>query len=96
MKKPYYISLAASGVYSGLCVAAFAYHFARTAHDKFSAIFLVILTAPWTGLYAILKDSVIATVFHYEIGFVGNTIAMIVSALINTGLIFYFSTKLNR
>lgn len=96
MKKQYYIALTASGVYVALCLAAFAYHFARTSHDKFSAIFLVILTAPWCGLYAIFKDSVIATVFNYEIGFLGNTIALIVFALINTGLIYYFTARLNR
>ena len=95
MKKRQYAALASSA-YLILCIASFAYHFARTDHDKFSAIFIAGLTLPWSLGAALFKDLIIAGIFHYEIGFFGNNVILAVCALINTFFIYFLISRTKR
>ena len=84
-----------TSTYILLCIFAFAYHIVRHEGDKFSAIFIAILTMPWLLFAALIKDAIIAMIFHYEFGFIGNNIILLACVIINAVLIFAISEKIN-
>jgi hypothetical protein len=77
-------------IYISLCSLSLIYHINRHQFDKFSSIFISILTAPWSLSFALFKDLIIASIFHYEFSFLGNTIVFLISILINTLIIIIF------
>lgn len=85
-----------TGSYIILCVIAFSYHMVRHEYDKFSTIFIGLLTLPWSFIVALMKDIIIANVFHYELNFVGNNIILLVCAMVNTVLIYAVSNKKSK
>jgi len=66
------------------------------AYDKFSAMFVGILTMPWSLGFALFKDIILAGLFQYEIGTFGKNIMLIVFALLNTGLIYFLIARTKR
>lgn len=93
MKKRYNQAAVISVAYLLLCAAAFYYHILRHEYDKFSAIFIGILTLPWSLIAAFFKDLIIAGTFQYEFDYVGNAVILLICAVINTILIFIIFNK---
>ena len=91
-KKELKTSVLLSILYIALCALAFTFHCIRQA-DMFSAMFIGILTMPWSICYALLKDFIIAGIFNYEIKYVTHYIVLFFSVLVNTLLIFFISNK---
>ena len=81
------------GVYVVISIAAFIYHIVRHSSDKFSAIFMAVLTLPWSFFVILIKDTVIAHTFNYEIGFHGKNILYALLVVINVKLINIFFNK---
>jgi hypothetical protein len=93
MEKQQYVAISASRVDLMLCIASFVFHWAR-AYDKFSAMFIGILTMPWSLGFALFKDLIIAGVFNYEIGFLGINIMLTAFTLINADIIYFFIARI--
>jgi len=82
-----------SGTYIILSIIAFAYHIIRHGYDKFSAIFIGMLTMPWSLLVALTHDLIIAGIFKYEIGYFGKNIILIICVIVNASLIFAVANR---
>lgn len=75
-------------MYILLCFFAFMYHVMRPAADKFSAIFITLLTLPWSVLIVLFIDFIIYPVFHYELNSVVTNLLIFVSVVINALLLY--------
>jgi hypothetical protein len=78
------------------CIMAFSFHIARPATDKFSAMFIGILTMPWSLLEALFHDLIIAPIFNYTFSSVVLNISLVVWVIVNTFLIFIICNKIRK
>lgn len=92
MIKKQYATIAAI-IYVVLSTISFVYHLTRMAQDKFSAVFITILALPWSFGVAIVKDTIIAAQFGYEIKGFGMCTLLLACVLVNTYLIFSLISK---
>ena len=90
MKKISGIAKIVSVVYIVLFIAAFAYHVSRHEYDKFSAIFVSILTAPWSTLFALLLTR---PEVEINFGYAEKNVVLVILAVINTSLILFIGRK---
>jgi len=74
-------------IYVFMCIWAFGFHIARHGTDKFSAMFIGILTLPWSFITSLLT-SFIELITKYEFKYMENNIILIICAIVNTFLIF--------
>jgi hypothetical protein len=75
---------------------AFSFYIARHETDKFSAMFIGILTMPWGLLEALFHDFILAPMFNYTFSPVVKNISLVVWVIINTVLIFFFAYKTSK
>ncbi len=80
----------AGTIYFILYLLSYAYFLMRYTFDKFSGIFLVVFTAPWTEL-AVLARSQFG--IERELSFVAINVIVWISAMINIVAIFLLSQK---
>jgi hypothetical protein len=86
-----------SFIYTVLCAVSFLYHISRHSTDKFSAIFIGILTMPWSLLTALVKDLIIYQFLRYELNYIEKNIILIACIFLNNFLIFlYFNYSKNK
>lgn len=90
MKKISNKGLIISTTYFILFAISFAYNMIRQDYDKFSAIFISILTFPWSHVIAF---SFIASEAAYELSYTAKNIILFASALINVYLILVIFRK---
>ncbi len=83
-------------VYFFSCIMAFAFHITRHETDKFSAMFIAILTMPWSLLESLFHDLIIATILHFEFSHVLKNITMAIWVIVNTVLIFIVCNKMRK
>ncbi|KQC09246.1 MAG: hypothetical protein APR62_02840 [Smithella sp. SDB] len=81
-----------SAIYVLLCILAFGFHIARHETDKFSAMFIGILTMPWSFVASLLI-SFIEIITKYEFKYIGNNIILLICVIVNTVLIFFIAKK---
>ncbi len=73
------------------CVWAFSFMISRPG-DKFSAMFIGILTMPWSFLIA-FPLNLIEVIFNFEFVHVDKKIILLICAIINTVLVFFLARK---
>jgi len=93
MKQEYKKAIIAGVIYFCLFLLSYAYFLARYEHDKFSGIFLVIVTAPWTPLISLAR---LKFGIETELSFVAINVLMWASAIINFFAIVLITRKLNK
>ncbi|MBP1762716.1 MAG: hypothetical protein H6Q64_2258 [Firmicutes bacterium] len=81
-------------IYVLLCIMAFAFHIARHETDKFSAMFIAVLTLPWSFLESLFHDLVISTIFHFEFNYFMKNITISIWVILNAALIFFIVKKI--
>lgn len=84
------LGYALPAVYLLLCSLSFAYYIYRHSSDKFSAIFIVALTLPWSFVIFFLKD-VVGLAFDFDPTYVDANIVLVILVFVNTVLIFRVS-----
>lgn len=80
-------------IYVLLCIMAFAFHITRHETGKFSAMFIAVLTLPWSFV-AVIFTSIIEITTKYEFKYMGNNIILLICAIANTILIFKIIKKI--
>ena len=78
------------------CIIAFSFHIARPATDKFSGMFIVLLTMPWSLLEALFHDLVIASIFDYRFNDFVWYVSSVIWVIVNTILIFVICNKMRK
>jgi hypothetical protein len=82
VEKRFRKAIAASVIYFFLFLLSYIYFIMRYEHDKFSAIFIIIFTAPWSELVVLAR---MRLGIESELSFVAINIILWVSAIINLG-----------
>ena len=80
-------------IYVLFCIFAFVFHIARHETDKFSALFIAMLTMPWSLCFALFKDFIIATIFDYSFNYMGKNIILSLFVIVNATIIFFIAQK---
>lgn len=81
-------------IYCFLCILALIYQISRPETDKFSGIFMVALTLPWSFLEALFHDLVVASIFNYRFTVLFWYITFVLWVIINTILLFMISRRI--
>jgi len=85
-----------SGLYLIASIVAFIFHIGRHETDKFSAMFIAILTLPWSLLESLIHDIVISNIFHFEFNYIMKNITMSIWVIVNTIIIFFITKKIMK
>ena len=80
-------------IYLLLCLFSYLYHVNRNDFDKFSAIFIGILTVPWGLGFLLIMNLIIYPIFKFELTSFWINIVLLVSVSINTFLIYFITDK---
>ena len=86
------MSVILSIIYIVLCILAFAFHLAKM--DKFSAMFIGILTMPGSLIEALAYDIIINPIFNIEFNSYTWNVSLGIWVFINAVLIFFITTRL--
>lgn len=89
-------SIIVSVIYLVPCTLAFIFFITRHETDKFAAMFIALLTLPWSFCFVLFKDLIIAPFYNYEFNFITNTITLLISVFFNTFLIFFIPYKIRK
>jgi hypothetical protein len=85
-----------SFVYLVLCIWAFGFHVMRHETDKFSAIFIGLLTMPWSFIESLIHDLIISPIFHFEFSYALKNITMSAWVILNTLVLYLILKKLTK
>jgi hypothetical protein len=96
LKNRFTLPIILSAMYVFSCTMAFMFHIVRHETDKFSAMFIAILTLPWSLLESLFHDFIIATIFHFEFSYLLKNITMAIWVIVNTILIFIITHKIRK
>lgn len=88
------LGLAVAVIYLALCAAALLFSLNRPANDQFSLIFLIVLTLPWSGIFATVSAFLLGLVFGWDPPLSVNIGMLIFFAFINATIIIIFSGRL--
>lgn len=94
-KQKLYLPIILSSIYVLLSILAFSFHIVMHETDKYSAIFIGILTMPWSFFESLFHDLIISTILNYEFSYTLKNFTMSVWVILNATLIFFIVRKLN-
>jgi len=91
IKRQYKIPIIISIIYIVLCVLAFAFNMAK--REMFSAMFIVMLTLPWSFLTALTHDVILNPIFNIQFNTIIFDVSYVAWVIVNTFLIFFIYNR---